>query len=103
MSKPSLNYDRRSFTRSYINSPVKYKLSNDDEYDHCIMLDSSHSGLLISLDREVPIGQHIEIKMESELDYEGPIEISAEIVRRVDSDTPYVYHYGCLIHRITGI
>lgn len=103
MSKPHLrNYDRRSYTRSQINTTVKYKLNNEPDYDQCVMLDASHSGLLLSLKRELSVGEMINVRMESDQDYEGPIEIDAEIVRSRESDQDYLFQYGCIIREVNG-
>ncbi len=95
------NYDRRGFPRNIINTPIDVKSSASPEYRTVILLDLSHSGLLIGCDSPLD-GNELEFRMQSEKEFEGSIGIRAEIVRFVEATEDFPYVYGCVINEVSG-
>ena len=96
------NYDRRSFPRTAIHSDVKCRLPGQEICINGFMIDISHAGVLIGLNEKLQRYSEISLLMESENDYEGPIEIIAEVVRSATPLESFAYTYGCKICGLSG-
>lgn len=96
------NQERRTSIRSSINGQTRFKLENGDTYSKALIIDMSQTGVLIGIDK--PLQEHTRffLTMESESDYEGSIEIHAEVIRLQRELGDGCYTYGCMIHDVSG-
>lgn len=96
------NYDRRSSSRNTINGIVKFKCNDDTEFGKALIIDISQTGVLIGLDQQIGDETQVCLMLEDNSQYEGPIEIKANVVRLAKSLGDNCYTYGCKICDISG-
>ncbi len=94
--------ERRTAIRSHINGETRFKLENGDIYSKALIIDMSQTGVLIGIDKILQAHTRFCLTMESEKDYEGSIEIHAEVIRLQKELGDGCYTYGCKIHEVSG-
>ena len=94
---PKQSEDRRYYERTEICSPVKYRLSEEDDYKEALLINISETGALIGVNEELGMDTHIYMKMESDEVNQQPIKILVDTVRNAETIEGYQYCYGCMI------
>ena len=92
--------DRRSSPRTLINSPVDYKLLDDESYKVGNLIDISQTGILISTGQKYSTNDKIKVVVKPDTETDSPIEITAYIIRTAQSSNDHEYSYGCLIQSV---
>ena len=100
-SSPPIDHGRRH-TRYDVHDNVDFRADQMSRYDTGIIDNISQSGIAITAQRELKLGQTITLLVENNDSYERPLPlmIYATVTRLADITTDGLFRYGCKIDRV---